>query len=65
MLKLNERRVRDLKKLIEYAYEDEERHYQECLFDQSEYGGCPASYRFRDKHIFAPIRRLKQLIDKK
>jgi len=45
-------KLADLKRLVEYNYEDEARHYEECRMD----GPCP-------DHIFPTIRRLNRAVE--
>jgi hypothetical protein len=52
--------IKDLKKVIEYLYPHEERHYMECLANLQESDESDGTIK---RHIFPSIIRLKEWLD--
>lgn len=53
---LTESEVKDVRKLIDYMWHDEERHYEEC--EASSLDGL-------EDHIFLSLKRLNEALNKK
>lgn len=52
--------IEDLKKVIEYLYPHEERHYMECVANLQESDESDGTIK---RHIFPSIKRLKEWLD--
>jgi rubrerythrin len=50
----------DLKKVIDYLYPHEERHFMECLANLQESDESDGTIK---RHIFPSIKRLKEWLD--
>lgn len=52
--------IQDLKKVIEYLYPHEERHYSECLANLQESDESDGTIK---RHVFPSVKRLKDWLD--
>jgi len=52
--------IEDLKKVIDYLYPHEERHFMECLANLQESDESDGTIK---RHIFPSIKRLKEWLD--
>lgn len=52
--------IEDLKKVVDYLYPHEERHYMECVANLQESDECDGTIK---RHIFPSIKRLKEWLD--
>ncbi len=52
--------MKDLKKVIDYLYPHEERHYTECLANLQEADESDGTIK---RHVFHSVKRLKEWLD--
>jgi hypothetical protein len=52
--------IEDLKKVIDYLYPHEERHFMECIANLQESDESDGTIK---RHIFPSIKRLKEWLD--